>query len=512
MENTYYQQQINITVEKIILAPVAGYQEQFIRPYDIKVTHDDLIKLENIVERAMHRSSSSINPIELANNINVLEPMSTPIDKSHIIGGWNQERAVFLMTASWVDPYTGSEEVLYLTGYSDYPELNTRTGTVSEKIMLYPNTAILLVKTMTVNGPVLKIKHSFTIEYESDVNKLSIQEDFSFQDERLLLRPYDTLAVINNVMEGYNTLPMESTLKNINTIEREDMIPVNHMTTVINSLLQGSLMNSGFYESDTFVYSKEASKKVRLENIEFFRKEIQELGTTPGLSFPLGWLFKLDPTMTSDRVYAAAYLTGDSMLNALGNGQLVNGDGIFNANLPLILTSDIGENAGDATLESNIAVLVRDAVSSLLARNMLTDIAFTITNAIPGADTIFQPYFAFPAVSGINLVALTEKFKIEFLNLIVPQITRNHNLIVDIDVYSSITGDTKIAVSINGAEKRLYKFPTFADSLYNSLLTNKDIFYKVSQDYKSIVDQTLSAASSAVGDVLTAPINDEYNN
>jgi len=162
-------------------------------------------------------------------------------------------------------------------------------------------------------------------------------------------------------------------------------------------------------------------------------------------------------------------------------------------------------------LESKIAVLVRDAVSSLLAKNILLDISFSITNNLPVDDMLFQPYFAFPAVDGINTVALVEKFKVEFLNLIAPQLTKNGKLIIDMDVYSSVTGDTKIAISINGNEKRLYRFPTFADSLYNSLLADKNTFIKVTQDYKTIVDQTLAAATANTEYAFTAPVNDHFN-
>ena len=498
---------VNITVENLILAPVSGYAEQFLRPYDIKVTHDDLIKLENLVGDALNRATSSIKATELANTVNVLEPMAAPIAKSNIIGGWQQERAVFLMTASWVDNITQAEEVLYLTGYSDYPELNPVTGTVSEQMMLYPNTAILLVKINTANGPMLKIKNSFTIEYEQDSNKFNVTEDMSFNDETLLLRPYDTLAVINNVAEGFNTIPVEATMKNINTIDREDLIPTNHLTTVVNSLLQGSFMNDGLYASDTLSYSKSASRKTRIEDIQFFRKEFAEQGTNPGLSFQLGWLFKLDPTLTSERIVIVEYL-GSSQ--ALSTNNLTTGGAIINPNIPLVLTSGIGENAADATFESNIAVLVRDSVSSLLAKNMLIDISFTLTNNTPTADYIFQPYIAYPAVNGINLAGLVEKFRLEFMSLVAPQLTRNNNLLIDIDVYSSITGDTKVAVSVNGMEKRLYRFPTFADSLYNSMLTNKDMFMKVSQDYKAIVDQTLAAASTSTDDLMAAPLNNKF--
>jgi len=510
-QNMFGIQQVEITVDKIIIAPVQGYQEQFIRPYDLSVSHDDLNNLEKVVSTALNRPNMAIKPTELVREINLLEPMSTPIAKSEIIGGWGQERAVFLMSVRWIDPYTGTEEVLYLTGYSDYPELNPLTGTVDENMRLYPNTAILLYKVLTPNGPVLKIKDSFTIEYETDSGKLSILRDDSFQDSKLLIRPYDTLSVIENAMEDFNTIPIESSLLDLNTVDRTDLIPVNHLTTTINGILQGSLMNSGTYETDTITYGKLATKKVKLKEIEFFRRLIKELGPTPGLSFPLKWLFKLDKTLTSDRVFVANYMTGDTALQAISTGQAGANENIFNTNLPLVLTSDIGENAGDALLESKLAVLVRDAVSSLLAKNILLDIAFSITNNVPTNEFLFQPYFAFPAVDGVNTVALVEKFKYEFLNLIGPQITRNGRLIVDIDVYSSVTGDTKIAISINGNEKRLYRFPTFADSLYNSLIADKNTFMKVTQDYKALVDQTLMAASANMETAFTAPVNDHFN-
>jgi hypothetical protein len=420
---------------------------------------------------------------------------------------------VFVMTCNWVDPYTSSYEVLYLTGYSDFPELNPTTGTVDENMVLFPNTAILLVRVDTANGPVLKIKHSFTIEYDTDTNNVYFKEDLTFTNEKLLLRPYDTISVINNVMNGYNTIPIESTLKNTNAIEREDMIPVNHMSTVINSLLQGYLTTNSPYSPDIVTNSKLASKKIDpISNIEFFRKLVKEQGRTPGLSFPLKWLFKLDPSLTGDRIIVANYTTGNAMLMNMANGYVGNSENVLNGNIPLVLTSEMGENAGDATFESKVAVLIRDSVSSLLAKNMLMDIAFTITNDVLTNDLIFQPYFALPAVNGVNLPALVEKFRIELEQLIIPQLTRQGNLIIDVDVYSSIMGDTKIAISINRGEKRLYRFPTFADSLYNSLITNAQLFNETTNTYKQVIDQTLAAVSVFGDDLDAAPVNDHFNN
>ena len=511
MENMYQVPgEVNIEIEKVILSVVAGYQDQYIRPYDLKVRHEDLNNLEEVVSKAINSANSSVNPIELTNKINILEPISTPIGKSEIVGGWDQSRAVFILTAKWVDPFKGVEEVLYLTGYSDYPELNPTTGTVSEKINLYPNTAILLNRIETVNGPVLKIVHSFTIEYETDENKLTIKEDYSFNDDKLLLRPYDTLAVVENITQSLNSIPVESTLLNTNAVEREDFIPVNHVTTVINSLLQGSYLTNSIYEEDTIKTSKLASKKIELGEIEFFRKLIQQRGTTPGLSFPLSWLFKLDPTLTGDRIGVVNYMAGNTILNTAAMGQLTTNENVFNNNIPMILTSNIGENAGDATLESRTAVLIRDAVSSLMTKNMLMDISFSINNNTLDNSIIFQPYFALPAIHGINLIALVEKFKLEFINMIMPQITKKNSMIIDADIYSSITGETKIAISINGREKRLFNFPTFADSLYNSLITDKNMFINTTNNYKSLVDQTLAAVEVNMGDVTSIPLNDHY--
>ena len=503
--------QIPVRIDNLILAPVKGYQQQFLRPYDIKVTHDDLIKLENLLERTLATGTTGVNPLELVQTINILEPMRTPIDKVQIIGGWSQERAVFLLTASWVDPYTASEQVLYLTGYTDYPEINLATGTADEKMNLFPNTAILLVKVETPQGPRLKVMASFTIEYDTNTQQFNIMEDRSFDNTKLLLRPYDTLAVIDNVMEGFNTIPIESTIKNVNAVDRKDFIPVNHMQTVINSLIQGNLLSDSTYTQDVVNYGKLASKKIKIEDIEFFRRLIKDLGLTPGLSFPLGWLKKLDPYFTGDKLIIANGIQSEVMMNGMASGQIVTGENIFNNNIPLILTSQIGENAADATMESAIATLVRDAVSSLMTKNMLLDIAFSLTNNTFDSNPIFQPYLALPAIPGVNTIMLVEKFKTEFLNMIYPQISHNGKLLIDIDVYSSVTGDTKIAVSINGMEKRLFKFPTFADSLYNALLTNKDLFIKVTQDYKTIVDQTLAAVSANAEDYTTAPIVDKYN-
>jgi len=411
------------------------------------------------------------------------------------------------------DPYSRSEEVLYLTGYTDYPELNPATGTIDDEIKFFPNTAILLIKTIVNNVPVLRIKSAFNIEYETDTNKLNISSDLSFEDSTLMFRPYDALSVINNISMGNNTVPIESTLMNASVVEKADILPANHIEKVVNSLVTGTLTSGSMYSEDVMANGRIASKKVDLSQLEFFRRMRSELGDNPGLSFPLKWLFKLDPTFSSSQLHVVNIIGGASgIISSAAQGTLGTdpNNGVFDNNIPLILTSEIGDDIFEATVENRVGVLVRDAVSSLLAKNMLTDVAFSLTNNTLDTSIVMQPYFCLPAVNGVNLISLFEKFKNEFISLISPQLTYQGRLIVNIDVYASITGETKIAVSINGGPSKIYRFPTFADSLYNSLLTKKEQFMDTAMTYKEIIDTTMAAVSVIEDDTNIAQMH--YNN
>jgi len=472
LNQPFGQPKIDYKVNNFLLVPTGRYKPMFIRPYNVNVTEKEIMNLENILsDQDGLGVMKKISPVEIANAVNILQPAEA-IKPAEIIGGWEQDRFIFLLTISFFDPYLQSEIILYITGFTDYPNASLKTGNVDEKMMLIPNTVIELVRRTNVNTGVneLVVRGTYSIEYLPD-GSVNVNYERGADDGLFLLRPVDAFKVTEYLQEGMDNIPVQSNLKaNPNILERKHLLPSEHIADTINTLVTSSMLTADSYDTRDLINTAVATRKT-LTSIPFFTELATKFGNNMNFAFPVGYIRQLDPSVQP------VIVNPDMSLN--------------NIQIPGILTTTDSADTHIAALEAKLSVLVRDAVSTLIAKHMLLEASFSFTNRTPTGEFVLTPHHAFTVIPGANTAWFFERFKREFLSLVAPTLTMQGNIGVDIHVFASVVGDTRISVSINGGEEVLFRYPTFADSLYNSLITDKNHFLNAAYTYKQIIDVTV---------------------
>jgi hypothetical protein len=158
-------------------------------------------------------------------------------------------------------------------------------------------------------------------------------------------------------------------------------------------------------------------------------------------------------------------------------------------NTPTVQVNQFGTDSEDLyapTLENRLAVMLAESVSSLLSENLLFKGTITFTNT--SGEPIVEMIQADTFVTGIDILFYKQRFLSTFMANVVPVLTQDNQILVDLIMDASILGDTIIDISINGNPRVTYRIPTFADSTFNPMIADRQTFSKVANGYKSLID------------------------
>jgi hypothetical protein len=475
---------IEYKVTNCLLVPTGQYKDIYIRPVNVELNTRQLQTVEETIKRKLQMNDLKMEAVDMLGASDILKP-GEAIRKAEIIGGWQQERFIFLLTIEYLDPYLNTWVVLYLTGFTDFPNANPNTGTVDDNMLLIPNTVIQLVRVQTETGPRLKPMSIYSIEYFPQQGTYTIHEE-QIERDLFVLKPQDAIEFINNINIGLDSVPMSADVNKVaNVVNRNHLIPTYHITETINALTNGFLLTDNYMDTEKTLNIASATKTT-ISSIPFFMDLERKFGRNANFAFPIGYLKQLDPS------FQPVILNTDPSLQ--------------NISIPGILTTTDTEDTASSILEAKISVLARDAVSTLIAKYMLLEIGFSFTNTGPGGQFIFTPYMARGVVPNVDTAFLVERFRIEFENLVVPSLTFNNQVAIKIDVIASVVGDTRIAVSVNNGPEVPFRYPTFADSLYNSLIMDFDRFTHNARMFKDLIDTAILSIEDELENNNTNPI------
>ncbi len=465
----------NFTVEQFYIIPTEGYKDMVIRPINLNVDREDLNRIVDLLKTKLSGYDVKINPLELS-GMNIIEP-GDKVLPTEIPGGWGQPRGVFLLVIKYTDAVTGVDEMVYLTGFTDTPNFNPVTGAVDESMLLYPNTMVILTKVTNVDKfgnpyTYYRVTNTLNLEYDISTGEYYTIDDLT--NAKFMLRPVDIMRKIEDLElsgDAISSANTSSTTKIISAIKKPDLLPTIHVTETLNGLITGAIMTDGTNVYDTLKASDSVLDPTSILLYNSFIKSLLRI-TKGRMYFSIKELALLD----------------NSVLNKI---TIIRQVGQPTMEMPDILTSNVSEEVYIPTIEAKLSTMIRDMVSTLITKNMLMSITFTMTNATIDGSIYLTPIHATPVTGDLDVKYLVNKFKLEFEQLVVPAITYNNSLVLNINVYASILGETKISISVNGGPEILFIYPTFADNLYNSLLSDVNKFNEVTSSYKNIVDVAL---------------------
>ena len=482
---------------KFVFVPTGTYRSQHFRP--LKTTVDELI-IKKMFERTDY--GKNFSPTVLAGLAStILSPSTIPTGEAKIPHGWGSQRYRFVLILEITSANQSFTQVA--TGYTDHMGLmGVSKNHLDDNMNLYFNSFQTFTSTlqMTPKGPKkLLIPYDLSQLVRNEVKTGLGTFKYDHMNpylEQQLMRPQDifnflTLSMLSNgddsIVGGLNlsyknnskrsNMPYEDTLDtrtvsagNFKTSNRKN----GNATTYLSSLLT-SLKSSKKAFADTNpckVYleasghkelrDKDPSSNLTIQKISTFYPEFSKKG-----SVTLKHLKNVIPDLPKVTTVVR-----------FGKAKSVR---------KLADVSD-SENMGSSTRGAHAAAVLHSSLPELMVDSLLGQVTFMASNNYPDGRIKFT-WTDETSVKSLceGIEPYVHKFTYRLTNEFLYEMSNQGATRFDLFVFADIFGDINIKVGFDGATPEPYIIPSFADSLFASVIgDNGDDLKALAGDMESL--------------------------
>ncbi len=479
----------HIKVNRLVMVKAGVYNTQYHRPYEMYV--------DNSVQDSLHecyRSSTvqsgfntKVTNVDLNNVVpNLVMPSATPGQAVSIPNGWQTPRFRFMLE---VEVESNATLVYFIQGYSDFID-TSHTGLIDPNMLMYINSITTVSRHYNVMGaPTDVVISSDNLIYNEgdpidgfngwDDNTLWNNTNHQSNDA-YTTRPVDILSgieksyVMNYAAEDLNL--DDSAF--IDTRAKVTGLPIssarsnNSGSTFTSDIINASITSKNLVgltssAEDTLAKAKSIAGETVLSRNPIIR--ILAMGESQLVvkEFKFGDLVNLDDTV-NERVNVIDSSYGNVVeLNAV----------------------EYTDTWDKSNMESVAATVVSSNVSYLMSKYLIGKIDFSITNkTLDGSyATFIGAHKSFINNNGIkNIEAFKQAVEIELM----PVITNNNVLQIELNVKADLYRDVWVSIAINGGITTEFASPTFCDSLASPIIaTNQNSYNGLVSDFETIINQ-----------------------
>lgn len=473
-----------VLIKRLYLIPTKkSYQDVYRRSYTLNVDYNTLNSLENLFAHSGVGSNGSISDVAVAKNIPNIMSMSSGVNsQAGIAYGWGTQRLRYIMEVE--SDMNGTKLVSYLQGYSEYHDPSI-TGKIDPHMKFFINsiTNVTVMRDPMTGAPLTRPLASFNVISDNQGN--TRYDEIANEDTNLkLIRPNDIIDNLYN-LEMYGSNDQTTTINyadrfsgNTNVSDRANNNPLKHFTKTVNSFITARALSDVGHDNHDIL--RTASNTVSESNIlstPFIATLYNLTGVPDTTTFTLDMLERVNPDI-STRVYISDINTE---LAVVGN---------------TILDTEHTEVLYGRNIETVIATTVAQSVSSMLIENLMSEMDFSMTNATGNIITVVSNARSF--IDGIDLTGYVNKVRARLEHVLFPEISQNGMIMIEMFIHSDVLGDTAISIGLNGNPHTVYRFPTFADSLYNPMISdsaNKDM---MAEDFGTVMDSSYNVNQQIV--------------
>lgn len=477
MYNMQIPSNINIKRLYLVVTRREGYKDSYTRSYNLNVTHQTLGTLENVLHQVGVQNNQTVPDVAIARNLpNIMSINATPLGISEIANGWGTQRLRYIMEVESVIADTNM--VNYIQGYTEFhdPSYN---GNID------PNMRFFINSIASFTRMVDPISGMFIVKPHSNFNVITGNQGVGYQevtDTNLkLIRPTDVIGSISDidtygsdVGNIYNHA--DNVAGNVNISNRANNNPIKHFTRSINSYISSKNMcDTSHDQTNILTTAANSVSETNILSIPFIGALHSITGEPSPSGFTLDALSKLDPDIQHKIILID---------NSLDMAPVVN----------TILDTTDTEELYKPNMESVIASTVAQSISGVLIDNLLAEIDFSTTNITGENITAISNARSF--VEGIDVTSYVNKVVTNINHILMPEISQNGLITVELFVHSDVLGDTSVAISLNGQPSVVYRFPTFADSLYTPVISNELNKQSFTDDMGLVLDTTFGMSKA----------------
>lgn len=458
------------------------YEDVYKRTHNLNMNHNKLHHLEQFLGTRQTRLGNSISNLDLASAIpDIVNINAIPIGEAGIVNGWGTPRLRFLLVIE--QPL--SAEIIkeyYIQGYSEYLDPSA-LGSIDPNMMFYINSIV------NVNRYIDPIHRIPTVTIESTVNVItnSVNGSTNYQEvmeptTMKLMRPMDIFNAVSNVENNGGSIILDNSADVGNdgkASSRANNDGLNYFVDIANKFISNRVISSvGHDTRDIFKNCITESAEPALVKNGFLAALSTVTGVVPPISFNLNQLDAINPNYTPD------YFRDDKH-------NLIGGYNVFDPNAT-IMDSDVTETMHQATVEIQTATKISQVLTAYMAQNHIGRMTTMFHNLAGVPVVTVACSMLVDGVSDEFIMMKTNIVKNNIEKILLREISMNNNILLDCNVVADMFGDTTVALNMRlghgGNNLRLYRFPTFADSLYPPVVGDTTSRGVMVEDFTNVLE------------------------
>lgn len=465
----------NLSIRNFIMVITRDdYQTPYQRSFTVNANVGNLNKFESILNT--NGVNNEISKMTLANHAPEIVGLTpVPTGQAEIPNGWNTKRARFILEVQ--KELNGLIQTSYIQGYTDY--FDSASGNIDPNISFFINSITVVAKSYDVGSGRWIVYPRKTFNVISDSYGGSRYTEIATSDTNpTMIRPLDIMQNIytNNIMQ-------DPYLKVVNTYGsiasnpyasyRNNNDPMSYFTKTLNGYIDAKSTASISVDPESILRAGTSSSYVIEDtpaNNDFVRALYSLTGEVCPTVFNLNQLVMIDP--------------GVNNVN-----RIIDRTRDYIPSINYALNTDITESTLNPTVEVMKATIIANSLNSMLIDNMLSRISVSFGNtAGPQPIAVVTDVNSF--IEGVDLWSECSKITNSIKSVLMPVVSDSGNTIIEAFVESDVLGDTTVGVSVNSGPVIVFRFPTFADSLYCPVVTNQQQKNSIVESFYNFMDST----------------------
>lgn len=466
-----------IIIKDMILQETGTYGPQYARPYNAVTSYDVLENLNHRIEETTRMNpTAKINGSLIAGLSSGLVMPSANWERELAIPyGWSERRLRFILE---VEAETGfGTEIYFFQGYTEYLGVS-HAGSIDPEMVFYINSFMRINRSRDFTGLSSAGFRDVITETAQVINGRFHSQN---NGEVYGLRPEDLFtgvqsSYLSSALSGINEGSVIDTRINRATdvfrSRRTNAIPSNFLSNVIDTYRTANSL-ADFGQSSEDIYSRAIQTCHEASPYEnpFIRSISEIKGMQNVTYFTMNDLFKIDNGIASKTHY-----------NPITDA------------VRLTQVTDNIESWGDASIKTQLATVLSNAVSGLMVENMLIAITFTSTNMTLNAQPDTRIMYA-QGVTTADMRQYHANFVRRFETEVLPDITHQNTIPISVLISADLYGETKIEIGLDGEYPTPYVTPSWGDALLAPVVTtNQNEYHGLITGVEHIVQNVTSSA------------------
>jgi len=470
-----------LVITKMFAIPTEHtYHQMYQRSFSIGMSPGDENRLTSYFQSEGVGDNNQLTMINAANQIgNVVGLSAAPTGRADIANGWDTQRLMFvLVVQEYVNEMTSTTH--YVQGYSEHYD-PSHTGRLDPNAMYYINSITDVMHTINPVNNAVSSRVVSTYNLISDASGNLGYNQVTEPDAGMeLVRPCDIMSTLRTTaMYGENpglnmSLKTTSLGSGANVSRKSNNDPLKYFTDSVNAVIVAKTIATAHASpADVLSNANGQVSEQPMGTNRFIHELARITGNLEPSSFTLNNLTRIDPAVNEKiTVVASGGLMADP--SAYGTG----------------LDTEYTEGMLNVTETSTVAQTFVNSLTANMSDNLILTISGTVTNITGQSLTTISNVSSF--LEGVDITPYGNRV-VNYVNaVIMPQLTMVGMRIVSIVFSCDLLGDTTVSVSIDNSPEVIYRLPTFADSLYTPVITDKMTKSAVVEDFETVTDTVMS--------------------